>query len=302
MTDVRSSAELRAEGWLPAEVSRQVRRTELSRVRRGAYVSGPLPEDADERHRQLVAATLPVLADDAVVSHRSAAVVHGLRLLGDPPARVEVTRPKARGGRDRGGVHAVAAALEKDEVVRVDGLRVTSLARTVVDLGRTRSHAEAVVTGDAALSRGLEPNTLAAALLDAGRRPGVAAARRVAAFLDGRSESAGESLSRVLLASAGVPAPDLQVRVLDGEAEVARCDFGWPELRTVGEFDGRIKYGRLLRPGETAGDVVWREKLREDRIRDLGWEVVRWVWADLDRVAALVRRLERAFARAAKRL
>ena len=58
-------------------------------------------------------------------------------------------------------------------------------------------------------------------------------------------------------------------------------DFAWPEQRTVGEFDGKIKYGRLRKPGQTAGDVVFDEKLREDAIRAQGWEVVRWTWADL---------------------
>jgi len=57
---------------------------------------------------------------------------------------------------------------------------------------------------------------------------------------------------------------------------VGRSDFGWEEQRTLGEFDGRVKYGRLLRPGETAADTVYREKRREDALRDQGWQLVRW--------------------------
>ena len=49
----------------------------------------------------------------------------------------------------------------------------------------------------------------------------------------------------------------------------------------LGEFDGRVKYGRLLRPGQEPGDAVFEEKRREDAIRDEGWGVVRWVWSDL---------------------
>jgi hypothetical protein len=74
---------------------------------------------------------------------------------------------------------------------------------------------------------------------------------------------------------------------------VARTDFGWEEHRLVGEFDGRVKYGRLLRPGQDPGDVVIEEKRREDAVRDEGWRMVRWVWADLSsghRLAARVRR------------
>ena len=47
--------------------------------------------------------------------------------------------------------------------------------------------------------------------------------------------------------------------------------------------------------GKTPGDVLFEEKEREDRLRALGWQVVRWVWADLFRPAALVRRLNAAF-------
>lgn len=57
---------------------------------------------------------------------------------------------------------------------------------------------------------------------------------------------------------------------------VAETDFGWPALRTVGEFDGRQKYGRLLSPGQDPGEVVYREKLREDEVRATGLGMVRW--------------------------
>ena len=59
------------------------------------------------------------------------------------------------------------------------------------------------------------------------------------------------------------------------------CDFGWEDDRHLGEFDGKIKYGRLLREGEEPGDVVFREKVREDAIRGELWGMTRWVMADL---------------------
>ena len=65
-----------------------------------------------------------------------------------------------------------------------------------------------------------------------------------------------------------------------------------------GEFDGRSKYGRLLlKPGQTSEDVLFEEKQREDRLRDSGWQIVRWVWADLYAPAPLLERLRRAFLR-----
>ena len=118
------------------------------------------------------------------------------------------------------------------------------------------------------------------------------------AFLDGRSESAGESVSRVRLVQQGLPCPDLQREIYDADGRlVARVDFCWDEERTVGEFDGKQKYGRLLRPGQTSEEVIYAEKVREDALRDVGWQVVRWLWRDLNRHGVLRDRVRRAFAR-----
>jgi hypothetical protein len=65
----------------------------------------------------------------------------------------------------------------------------------------------------------------------------------------------------------------------------------------VGEFDGRVKYGRLLRPGRSAEDVLFEEKLREDRIRDEDHGVVRWTWPDLRERYVLRDRIRRALER-----
>jgi len=119
-------------------------------------------------------------------------------------------------------------------------------------------------------------------------------------MLDGRSESAGESVSRVRLLEQGLPAPEPQYTVYDHRGNVvARSDFGWEDRRTVGEFDGKVKYGRLLKPGQSVADVVYAERLREDAIRDQGWQVVRWTWTDLDRPDIIRDRVLRAFQRAA---
>ena len=75
------------------------------------------------------------------------------------------------------------------------------------------------------------------------------------------------------ISSHGLPAPQLQAWV-GAEAEpIARVDFLWSEHATVGEFDGRTKYA--------SRQDLWAEKLREDLLRAAGFEVVRWVWADV---------------------
>lgn len=98
---------------------------------------------------------------------------------------------------------------------------------------------------------------------------------------------------------AGLPAVTTQfeVRHPDGRF-VGRVDFGMVEHGVVGEFDGRVKYNRLLRPGQSAGDVVFDEKRREDAIRDLGAQFVRWAWDDLDDFRETADRWRRAIERA----
>jgi hypothetical protein len=271
-----------------------VRAGELERLRRGAYVAGTLPADVAAVHRLLVRATLSGLRRPAVVSHQSAAVLHGLPLWDAPLDRVHVTRPG--GWNDRGRVLRVhVAGLRDDEVMQVDGMPVTTLVRTALDLARSLPHEAAVVTLDAALHRKvLQLTDLRTRLMDIVGTPGSRSAARAVAFADGRSESVGESRSRVILHRWGLAPTGLQFDVLrDDGSSIGRTDFVWEEQRVVGEFDGRIKYGRLLRPGQTPGDAVFEEKRREDAIRDEGWRVVRWVWSELPaahRIAARVRR------------
>jgi hypothetical protein len=112
--------------------------------------------------------------------------------------------------------------------------------------------------------------------------------------LDARSESAGESYSRILLGRLGIPAPIPQYEVWHRGVLIGRADFGWDEFRTLGEFDGKEKYGK---PGQTTADAVFAEKRREDALRDLGWQIVRWIWADLYHPEELCQRLQRAFER-----
>lgn len=246
-------------------------------------------------------ATLRQSSDQAVVSHLSAAVLHDLPVWDDQLSQVHLTRNRTGGGKRRRYVHLHPGHLMPEDVVEVARMPVTSMARTVVDLARTLSFPRSVPIADAALHSGLPLVELQSAVDQAARRQGSAAARRMAAFSDGRAESVGESTSRVVLMQARMPKPDLQFEVFDDLGLLARrTDFCWPEQRTVGEFDGRVKYGRLLRPGQSAGDVIHAEKLREDLLRDLGWGVVRWTWIDLGRPEVIVRRLERAFVRGSR--
>jgi hypothetical protein len=152
---------------------------------------------------------------------------------------VQLTRADVPGGKVRGGIHLYAAPLADSDVVTVTGLRVTSLARTTVDIGRTAEFRHAVMTGDAALRRGLLAADLRECLQASQGRPGIVRARRMVAFVDSRSESPGESLSRVALHVARLPSPTLQYEVRDPSGRlVGRSDFAWEEHQTLGDSTG----------------------------------------------------------------
>ncbi|WP_123914351.1 type IV toxin-antitoxin system AbiEi family antitoxin domain-containing protein [Georgenia muralis] len=269
---------------------RASRRPDLLRVRRGTYVERERWRAAtvSERHRYLVLGTLDVLRGPAVLSHESAAVLHGLPIVGPAPQQVHVTSDAARGGRSSAGIrrHRVQTI---PSVTSVGGVLVTSVARTVVDLARGRPLASALPAADHALRTGAATREDLMVELDQvnGAR-GARRARAVVLAADGRSESVGESVSRARMMELGLPLPELQREFRDADGFVARTDFWWESLRLAGEFDGRTKYGA----GGT--EVLWREKQREDRLRLVVGGVVRWTWTDawdVDRFRAVMARV-----------
>jgi predicted transcriptional regulator of viral defense system len=282
------------------EMRRALRNGLWCAVRPGAYlrVDDPALAEPEQRHVQLVLATVARLDGTPVVSHLSAAALHGLPLWGVPLRTVHVTRDVRSGGRRTRHLHVHPAPIGSDEVVVVRGLPVTSAARTVVDVARTVRFESAVVIADAALKARLcSRDELEVAVARAGRRSGGPASRRVVAFANGLADGPGESRSRVRMHLAGLPRPVLQHEVHDRNGlRIGQVDFWWRQAGVIGEYDGAIKYGRLLRPGQDPATVMYREKLREDALRAQPGvrTVVRWTWRDIEEFDELASRLREA--------
>lgn len=139
-------------GLTRADIRAQQRDGDLERVRRGVYVRARVEElSGSERHRRLVLATVGELTEQAAVSHQSAAVLHGLPLLGRLPSRVSVTRSHGGHGRADDTLHLRLCPIPTDETTQLHGVTVTSLARTVVDIARLGSFDQGVTVADAAL-------------------------------------------------------------------------------------------------------------------------------------------------------
>jgi len=239
----------------------------------------------EQRHAAFVhATTLRMKAPPEALSHTSAAAVWGLPRVSAWPKRIEVISPVRSSGL------IVRHDLPRGRTAEVAGLSVTSVARTVVELGRNEDLHDAVAAADHALHHELCTRAELEAEfdhLDPGV-PGRARARLVLDLADGRSMSVGESLSRVQMFRLNLPRPELQVEVRDADGLVGYGDFGWEGV--VGEFDGRKKY--RVREGMSPEEIertLWSEKRREDRIRATHRRMARWVWADAARARQMAR-------------
>jgi hypothetical protein len=273
------------------------------RLCRGAYAelesddeSRPPWERAIWRHVRAARAVYHRLGGRAVVSHQSASLLHGIEVSDLDLSRVHVTR-LAGHGRSGDTVCQHAARPPVADPVELDRVQVTPGPRSVVEAIRSTSYPVAVSVVDAALRQGVATaQQLSDALHLFSMRTGIRTASRAVTFGDGRSESVGESRLRVLLADLGLPAPTLQAEIRDGAGRlVARVDFLLTCWGVIVEFDGAIKYA-----GNGAAALI-AEKAREDRLRDLGYEVVRVTWADLGQPAELVARIRRAIERSQHR-
>jgi hypothetical protein len=269
----------------------RVRKGEFLSLRRGVYVAATRWRDLDarERYRLRVLAAVAYTNDNLVVSHVSAACLWDLPWFLAYPRAVHALYLAANGGRSSSVIARHTVGIP-NEFETIDGVFVTSLARTVIDVARSTSFVQAVAIADAALRRtdvavdGVPPTTLTRSdlLQELDRLPlsqGTAKGRGVVEFADGLADRPGESISRVHIAMARMTKPVLQAPLFGASGRLWHVDFWWPEFNLIGEFDGRAKYTdeRYLR-GRTSNQVLYEEKIREDDLRAAHHGFTRWPW------------------------
>ncbi|MDY6808403.1 MAG: hypothetical protein SW127_05225 [Actinomycetota bacterium] len=291
-------------GRTDSALRREVQAGSSQRVWHGAYL--PAAEEATqsyaarlERYRATVIAASLNGGHQRAASHVSAAAMHRIPMLKPDFSMVHFTSTTTGKHIKRGIIHQ--AALPESDLVVVDDIQVTSLARSVCDVARMGTLAQAVCVLDSGLHLGVTDAELHEQVKLLARHRGIAMLRSALTFADGLSESVGESLSRRALADCPlIPPPELQVEIevnLNGRVQTVRGDFGWRDrtgrLRVIGEFDGRFKYHRSkpFADDRLPEDVIYDEKLREDAIRVTGPQVVRWTWSDAHRPKELHQRV-----------
>lgn len=314
--DVFTTAQAIEDGWDERRLADDARSGVLHKVRRGAFAFGPDWDSAPARkkHRIQVAAALLLRGWDfraagqpkTVGGHWSAGYLHGLpvplehapKLKGSALVAVAgpeelteeafvqsptyvhlVSADKVRRAY-RLGVHERPAELWHGDVTYIDGVPVTSLARTAADMMREGTRRDAVITADAALHLGLDLTELMTTVRRCARWANGAQALWAAEFANGLAESPAESFARLVLHDFGLTSHELQVELYDLVGKIGRVDFLFRAQRTVLEVDGLVK---LLQPWDNRSpeQVIRDQEMRERRLRAAGWQVVRTTWAEL---------------------
>lgn len=258
----------------------QLRSSAWRRLFPDVYACSSLPVTHLRRARAVAILLIP----GAVLSGRSAAVLWGVDLAGlDDPVECTVTAD-TRAGSVR-GLDVTRRRLPQEDVLRRDGVLVTSPLRTALDLARIQPADEAVVALDQFLGSRLvtldEVRAAAAALAG----PGCRGIRRAVARADGLAGSPQETRLRLLLHRSPLPRPVAQYAVRDGGRFIAAVDFGWPEQKVAVEYDG-VWHGEAQQVG--------KDRRRLNRLTAAGWTVIFVTAADLRDPVVVIARIAAA--------
>lgn len=276
-----------AGGVTREELDDAVRSGLWERLRRGAYAELPPDLDSWERRRLLTLArgiaTARQLRGGICLSHLTAAAFHGLPIWREPTKTYVIQRSHVRSGLPADVVRSVAELPDEDIVV-IEGMRVTSLTRTMLDCARSLHPRDGLTVVDGGLRALVKPerNDRARAereaeeirgrLLDALPR-GARGRVRAAAVIDASvpfAESAPESVLRWIAITHGLPRPETQHEVKTAFGPVW-TDMAWPRLDGSWlhvEFDGAVKYRVKGQTPESAARILMKEKRREEAIID----------------------------------
>ncbi|WP_086461656.1 hypothetical protein [Agreia sp. VKM Ac-1783] len=278
-----------------SRLSRLAARGELLQIRRGVYIPASTwrSMDFDARYRMQVFAVARTRRIEPVFSSYSAAVLWGLPVVGPWPRDVHVLAERSSGGRSDPGIRRHAVGMPSTLVRTAEGLVVTDIARTIVDLAAQSTFVSGVAAADFALHRGLVTREeLRSVLTELLPFRGSRQASGVIEFATPLSGSVAESVSLVNMARHRFPRPILQQEFVHPSGHSYFVDFWFKRCRRIGEVDGRIKYSDpVYLRGRTPAQALWDEKQREDWLRTQSDGFGRWPWEVANSAGALCRRL-----------
>lgn len=317
---VVSAADARSLGLDPAALRRMLRAGEIQRLIRGWYaVCSPDAKQAPwvgddgfdtarRRHRLLTIALLRSFEGRVIASHHSAIVLHGGRLWRSDLTTAHLCRTDNNNSRHRRQA-VIHPSIGLPPAWTPDGLATVPMAMAAVQVGLVPIGSvlppfplESLIAADGALCSGMiSRDELRMAVEAHAHHPGIPAVRALLEHADGRHESVGETRLAHAMRLLGYQfTPQVPMRAGGREW---RVDFALDSSRVIAEFDGLSKYsmGVDQPTPQQMRQALAEEKWREDRLTEQGREVVRFVWADLDELRLIQRRIDSAILRARDR-
>jgi hypothetical protein len=218
----------------------------------------------------------------------TAAAMHGFDTE-DPPD-LHILNPP--GGQMRSTDGLVVHRRDNAPLAFIDGRYATAPAWTAIEVARALRRPRALATLDAALRSGTcnRADLWRAAIAQAGRR-GIVNVRNLIALADARAESPMESEARLVMLDGGLPTPELQYEVVDGNGQPRRLDFAWPGRRVAVEYDSMDWHGNP--------DALRDDRRRTAALMAIDWVVISIVFEDVrQRQGEMVARINGQLCRA----
>jgi hypothetical protein len=199
-----------------------------------------------------------------VIAGVAASALHGAEWVDDTEPIEILVNDRRR----QSGLVVRMDRVAEDEVTSVDGLPVTTLARTAFDLGRYQKRSAAIGRLDALMrATRFSADEVVMLIQRYGPVRGVRQLRELLPLVDPGAASLKESQLRLLLIDNGFPIPETQIPVLDCDIPFAFLDMGWRHVQLAVEYDG--DQHRTDRPQYV------RDVRRHPKIARRGWEVIR---------------------------
>lgn len=253
----------------------------LERIWQGVYCRGKPDDGLRLRGLDLSADTL------VPVCLGTAAALYGFDT--EEPADLHVLNPPGHQLRPVDGL--VVHRRDGAPLGMIQGRPATAPAWTAVEVARSLRRPRALATLDAALRSGTcdRAELWQAAIKQAGRR-GIVAVRDLIPLADGRAESPMESEARLAMIEGGLPMPELQYEIVDGNGEPRRVDFAWPEQTLAVEYDGLDWH--------SGPEAMRKDRRRRAALHDVGWGVIAIIFEDVRyRAWEFVARIDRELRR-----
>ena len=283
---VVTRAQMLGAGLTGHQVEHRAAAGRFVRLHRGVYRVGPL---IAPRCREAAAAL--ACGDRSVISHRSALFLWNLAPPAAPGEAVDVGLRVSARRRPGIRIHRLPT-LRAGDMTRIDGIAVTTVARTLWDLARSAPLRDLERALAAALDRGIVRPVEVRRLLD--RHAGAPGTGRLRSLVDSRpalTRSEAEELFLTLVRDAQLPDPRTNARIEEG----LEVDFLWPDRRLVVEVDGYAFH--------SSAHAFEADRRRDGRLAAAGYVVIRVTWAQLKgEPLAVVARVAQAFAHPAQAL